>query len=272
MNRLTDVESIIRNLPLTFKIPTNFNEFVSMVTEKEPQIYGFFEVVWTNPEDFELITESAKSLIPFLRFGDGGLAAFWINTKKSIPIIYISSEGEYFVSAGSFDEFVLRIELHKTGISDIDDFPKIIEFDNIKKDKVEISELSLLNQKFGKWYKKHSALQHPLYSNQSEEIRKILFDIASQMIADGLSKVDTLDSVWWSMYFTITNKNGRLEATYLDYGEWFSVPRIYRLEEAVLKLIPVTKSKSLESFELSISSPGIVSINRDRELALTQLE
>lgn len=268
MKRIINVDTIIQNLPVSFNLPSNFDAFVNFVSVNSPDIHVFFDISWTNPEDFELVREAVLELVPFLRFGDGGIAAFWLNTASSTPIIHINTEGGYSVSASSFDEFIERIELHMTGIPDIDEPEGTIVFHISRKDRAELAKLNSLNTKFKRWYKKHSALQQPIQSGQTEAIRKNLYAIAYDMIKDGLSKVHTLDSTYWSINYKILSKKEIKEILYLDYGNWIPVPSKYRVLEEALKLLPFTKSKNLEMFELVVVCNGIVSVNRDRELVL----
>lgn len=265
MKRIINVDSIIKNLPASFSLPINFDAFVSSITTNNPNLHAFFDILWTNPEDFELVKDAKLELIPFVRFGDGGIAAFWINTASNVPIIHINTEGGFHVAASSFDEFVKRIELQLTGIPDIDDPECKILFNFTKKDDIDLSELSSLDAQLKEWFKKNTALQQPILTSQTEEIRKKLHSIAYDMIKDGLNKVYTLESTYWSMSYKIYDNK---EVCYLDYGNWYPVPSNYSVLEEALKLLPYTKSKKLETFELLIVNNGIVSINRDRELVL----
>ncbi|HEX2947531.1 MAG TPA: hypothetical protein VHT96_16460 [Clostridia bacterium] len=83
-----------------------------------------------------------------------------------------------------------------------------------------------------------------------------------------MSKVYTLDSVYWSISYKISIKKEIYEILYLDYGNWYPAPGKYGVLEEALKLLPFTKSKHLETFDLSVVSNGIVSVNRARELVL----
>jgi len=267
MKRLINLNTIKKNLPSTFKLPTNFDEFVNFLSTKSPE-YGFFDILWTNIDKFGLDKKALLELVPFLRLGDGGIVAFWLNTPDSINIIQIDSEGKYCVSASSFDEFIERITLHKTGIFDIDESEKTIVFKINGKSSIKLSNLNSLNVKFRKWYKKHLLLQKPITSALAEELRKKLYSIVCEMLNDGLSKVYTSDSSWWNMNFKFLNIGENIKALYLDYGNWIPIPDKYEFVEESLKLLQFTKSKNLNSFELDISSYGGVSINRDRELLI----
>ena len=91
---------------------------------------------------------------------------------------------------------------------------------------------------------------------------------AGCLIRDGCSKVYTLSSAWWSMDFRIERNGNELSITYLDFGEWYPVPAKYKLAEDVWALLKLVKNKQRRRYELSTCSTGIVSVNRDRDLAL----
>jgi hypothetical protein len=88
------------------------------------------------------------------------------------------------------------------------------------------------------------------------------------MLSDGRSKVYNLSSTRWSLKFRIQRDGDGLAITYLDYGEWYAVPAKYKLAKEVEMLLKLVKHKRRAQYDLSTSSSGIVSIDRDRELLL----
>lgn len=233
---------------------------------------GAFEIAWSDPTDFDLQPEAKNELIPFLKLMDGGFVAFWLNSECSKPIVHMDSEGGYRVVAGSYDEFLNRIFQRNTGIGDIDESEEDLIVRELDVTHLELADLEALNQEFDKWYKKFTALQEPMWSSQTEEIREALHAKASRMINDGLSKVYTLESPWWSMYYRCVVKEGLCETSYLDYGAWYRVPNGYGMDDEMLKLLPFLKSKELETFEVEVACVGIVSVGRSHELVLMPLE
>ena len=74
------------------------------------------------------------------------------------------------------------------------------------------------------------------------------------------------------MHFRIERKGVNLSVTYLDYGKWYPVPEKYQIENEVKSLLQHVKHKKRRQYELEVSSSGIVSIDRDRELVLVPKE
>ncbi len=81
-----------------------------------------------------------------------------------------------------------------------------------------------LQEKFEAWIKKRASLQEPLAGKAAEELRQRVHRVVVEMICDGLSKVYTPSSPWWSMSFQIERNDSRLSISYLDYGKWYPVP------------------------------------------------
>jgi hypothetical protein len=132
--------------------------------------------------------------------------------------------------------------------------------------------LPAVQEKFDNWCKKHSALQEPLRRPDSEALRRRMHQIAMEMIRDGWSKVYSLSSLWWSMDYRIERTDTGLLISYLDYGEWLPVPAEYAteygLDREAMRLLELVKHKRRRRYDLSVCRPGIVSVDRDRELVL----
>ena len=249
-------------LPKEADLPANFNLLFELPL---PTIIG-----WSYIENFELKPSAKNEMVPFLKFGDGGVLAFWF-IKSDCAIVYLGSEGELEVISEKFDSFLYLLNTKCTGLSEFDDSEEKydlsshnIQFNSERKD--------YLNKELLIWYKKHTTLLEPKVSTETEKIRRNVMKIAHAILDDGLSKVYTKESIWWDLSFKIKIDSENLNITYRDYGKWYVLPEKYNLEKEVRKLLLFVKNKSKKEYDLSISSPGIVSINRDTELVLTETE
>lgn len=220
-------------------------------------------------EDPELKEDHLKKLIPFLGMSDGGYVAFWV-LEDSLPIVYFDTEGGQGVCANSFEEFLARIPLKNTQVSDIDSPYQELNIDNIKLVNSEVNSIEELDKQFQDWYEEGSLLLKPFESEETEEIRKEIYSITVKMLEDGLDKLHTTESNWWSFDFRVDVKFGKTHIEYVDYGEWYSVPKQYKLVNEVEKLKPFFKSKNLKEFEFVVTKAGTVSVNHDRELLLVE--
>ena len=70
------------------------------------------------------------------------------------------------------------------------------------------------------------------------------------------------------MDFQIERDGTDLTMTYLDFGEWYPVPKKYKLGAAVTELLKLVKHKTRNKYELDVICEGIVSIDKECELVL----
>ena len=255
-NKIT--REIISNLPDKVDLPSKFSQFAKL------KLPGTIE--WSDIEVFQLKPSAKKEIVPFLNFDDGGILAFWY-FEHECTIVYMGSEGELELISEDFESFLKLLCNKQTSLSIFDDSE--IDFKISHQDKIINSDrLRELNKHFLAWCKEHTLLLEPETSEYSEKLRRLIMKIATDFLDDGLSKVYTKESEWWSLSFNIKRGKNRIHITYLDYGKWYNLPPKYELEKVVIELLELVKNKNKLEYELSVCSAGIVSIDRDTELVL----
>ena len=225
-----------------------------------------FRVEWNVLDAYGLKHSATKTAVPFLRLPVGGLVALWYHAAEP-AVVHIGAHGEQDVIAADFDAFLKAVGTRCTGVPDIDEGEEGLAFPGVR-GRPDGATLPALQGKFDKWFKRHTSLLEPTHSPDTEPLRKRVHEVAEAMIRDGRSRVYTLWSPWWSMTFRVERLGDGLSVTYLDYGEWYPVPSEYELTGAVAALLELVKNKGRGRYELSASSGGTVSIDRDRELVL----
>jgi len=259
-------DDLRRRIPQGRELPARFGEFAKARTP--------FEVGWTDLKDYDLKLTAMREAVPFLRLPDGGLVVLWYHAK-SPAIVHIGGHGERRVIAGHFDDFLRGINSKRSGLPDFDETDDVFGVPGVLGEPGR-EDLPALQEKFDDWCKKHSALREPLRRPDAEALRHRLHHIAMEMLRDGWSKVYSPSSPWWSMDYRIERTDTGLAISYLNYGEWLPIPPEYAaecgLDREVLTLLELVKHKSRSRYQLSICKPGIVSVDRDRELVLVPPE
>lgn len=250
---------ITRSLPEGIELPSNFYLLFELAL---PGIIG-----WTDLEYFQLKTSSKNEMIPFFKFDDGGVLTFWY-VESDLAIVYLGSEGQQEVVSESFESFLQLLNTKNTGLSEFDDSENIYNLP-ISDYQINSERKADLTKELLNWYKAHTTLLEPDTSDAAEKIRIKIIEIANNMLKDGLSKGYKKDSAWWSLSFKIEIRSNDLNITYRDYGKWYELPDKYNLNKEARKLLLLVKNKDRKEYDLSVSSPGIVSINNDTELVLT---
>jgi hypothetical protein len=259
-------DGLRRRVPRGRDLPARFDEFL----KARPPC----EVGWTDLKDRGLKPRAMREAVPFLRLGDGGLVVLWYHAE-SPAVVHIGGHSERRVIARDFDDFLRGINSRRSGLPDFDEADDASIVPGMLGEP-ETEGLPALQEKFDAWCKKHSALQVPFVRPDSEALRRRLHRIAREMIRDGWSKTYSLSSPWWSMDYRIERTDTELAISYLDYGEWSPVPAEsaaeYGLDREVKKLLELVKHKRRSRYDLSVCEPGIVSVDRDRELVLVPPE
>jgi len=253
--RVSDIE---RRLPVGQSLPLAFTDFLAA----DPPA----SIEWNGLKHYSLKRSASREAVPFLRLSDGGLIAFWFH-EKSVPIVHIGGHGELQVIACDFDHFLKAINTKSTGLGDLDEAEPSLRIPSVK-GRPRRKELAALQREFDSWFERHSALQKPQKTTESEKLRKQVVAVAESMLRDGKSKVYDLDSEWWSMDYRITLQAENIKITYLDFGKWYSVPKKYKLIPLVTDLLAFVKRKNKKQYELSVASYGGVSIDKDTELLI----
>jgi hypothetical protein len=262
MQNWTKAEQVRRRVPKGRKLPARFDDFLRA---KLP-----FRVEWNDLDAYGLKPSATMEAVPFLRLPDGGLVALWYHAAEP-AVVHIGGHGELKVVASDFDNFLRGIGARCSGLPDIDEGEESFYVPGVR-GKPNGARVASLQEKFDKWFKQHTSLLEPHRSPETEALRQRVHKIAENMIRDGRSSVYTPSSPWWSMSFRIERVGDDLSITYLDYGEWHSLPTGYELAEEIAALFKLVKNKERLRYELTACSAGIVSIDRDRELILVPPE
>lgn len=247
-----------RHVPRGYELPPRFDDFV----RAEPP----YRVEWNDLDSYSLKPTATKEAVPFLRLPDGGLVALWY-CDPSPAVVHIGAHGELQVLARDFDDFLRALAVKRSGLPDFDEANEPFRAPGVS-GRPNTKELPVLQARFQDWFKRHTSLREPLTSPEAEALRQRVFQVAERMVHDGLSKVYTAASPWWSINFRVERGRKEVSVTYLDFGKWYPVPKKYRLRDEVPALLGLVLHKARSQYDLTVCSPGIVSIDRDRELLL----
>ncbi|MGB1253521.1 MAG: hypothetical protein ACPG8W_23115 [Candidatus Promineifilaceae bacterium] len=253
------IRAIEQHLPAGHTLPAQFEALFS--TELPASIE------WNDFEHYALKPSASQEAVPFLRLSDGGLIAFWF-CDGFTPIVHIGAHAELKVLATDFGRFLTAINQEETGLSEFDDAEPPLRLPTVTGRQPPHGDIASLQTDLELWFERHTSLQKPTVSAESETVRLQLFTISQTLIRDGYSKSYTLDSLWWFMYFQITVTTTGINVTYLDHGKWGDVPPQYKLRPLIVNLLAFVKHKDKAHYELSVDCSGRVSVNGDKELLL----
>lgn len=251
-------DEVRRRVPAGRDLPQRFDDFI----RAEPP----FRVEWNDLDAYSLKPSATKEAVPFLRLPDGGLVALWY-VEPSPAVVHIGGHGELAVIARSFDDFLKVAASRRSGLWDLDNPPSPFVVSGVEGEP-DTAGLAELQERFERWFQEHTSLLPPLRTPEAEGLRQRVHGIAVAMIRDGLSKVFTPASPWWSMSFRIERGGTEPSITYLDYGAWHPVPERFGLADEIAALLGLVRDKTRVCYELSVGCTGIVSVDRDRELLL----
>lgn len=258
MNAWVRDDLVRRRVPEGRELPAHFDAFLHTGPP--------FAVEWNDLADYSLAPSALEEAVPFLRLPDGGLVVFWYR-EASPAVVHIGAHGELQILAHDFDDFLRAVGERCSGLPDFDEAGQPFRVRGVT-GKPNREGLEALQSQFKDWFRRHTSLREPLESPAAEALRGRVHLIAEEMIRDGRSRVYTPSSPWWLIVFRIERKGPDLSITYLDYGAWFPVPEKYKLAGEARELLELVRHKTRGHYELSVSSDGIVSIDRDRELVL----
>jgi hypothetical protein len=237
-------------------------------------------------------TDAWRQLAGFGSGPDGSTLALWLyagTETSTAPVVHLGSEGDHLILlADNFRDFLalFGIGYGELGFDDLSKPPAepasaarlrhwlATEF-GIRCPETGIALLQRAQGRhpdFTQWV--HAAQERTITRGEPEPeaLRQRVYRIAEDMIRDGLSRVYTPASPWWSMDFKIERDGDYLSITYLDFGEWYPVPPIYKLAKEVAGLLKFVKHKERRQYELSTSVAGTVSVGPNRELVLVPPE
>jgi hypothetical protein len=263
----TKLAAIRKRLAKDIQVPAEFPAFVSLVTDPKSPRDDALRVGWSDPTELLNVDKAANSeFVPFLELADGGGVAFWKDGKHQHIAVY-DSEGGHEVLALDFRDFLARVGKPTTA------FRERIELDA----EVDTSQLippttpkpvpAALNRKLTAWVESHSLSAPKLKSADGEKLRKKLVEMATSMLANGLSKVNKPRDFFWTMELLVVKRGEEWRATYLDYGKWHDLPTKYGLIDLLPALLPLMKSRKVR-YALNIWKSGEVFVDKGNELAL----
>ena len=251
------VAGVRRRVPEGGEWPARFDDLV----RAEPPLW----IEWNSLRTFNLKRTADREVVPFLHLWDGALVAFWYR-EPSPAVVCIDHDGLPKVVAGTFDDFLLRINAKRTGIPDVDECGQGHRVPGVR-GKPAADDLTELQQEFEQWFRRHSALVQPTASPEAEALRQRVFRIVEQMIRDGRSKVYNSGN-WWDINFQVRRDGEKVTVTYLDYGKWYPVPAKYKLVPEVRALLQMAVHKKRRRYDLKVIRPGHVFLENGRELQL----
>jgi hypothetical protein len=251
-------DEVRRRIPRGFNLPPAFDSFI----RAEPP----YEIEWCGLERYDLKPSAEREAVPFMKMPDGGLVAFWY-CAPSPAVVHIGGHGELKVLASNFDDFLKAIALRQSGLPDIDESEDVFRVPGVNGEP-SVDTLPALQKRFDEWFKIHTSLLVPLTTPEAEAFRQRVYRIAEEMVRDGMSKVYTLESPCWRISYRIQRNGPEIAVTYLDYGKWYPLPSKYRFLDEVPALLQLVRDKTRSQYELEVMEPGIVSVDRDRELSL----
>lgn len=101
-------------------LPDTFKDWCEHLKGVANGRWGWFSV---KPANIKGLVPSPllDVLFPFIELPDGSAVAIWNLQDSSMPIAHVSHDGKLTVIASTWQEFLRRWELAKTGVDDIDD-------------------------------------------------------------------------------------------------------------------------------------------------------
>lgn len=237
-------------------------------------------------------SDAWRQLAGFGSGPDGSALALWLyagTDTSTAPVVHLGSEGNHLkVLADNFLDFLalFGIGYGELGFDDLSNRPAepetaarlrewlATEFD-IRCPETGIALVQRAQARhpdFAEWV--HTAQEQTVTRDEpeAEALRQRVHRIAEDMLRDGLDKVYTLSSPWWSMDFKIERVGDGLSITYLDFGEWYPVPPKYNLAKEAAALLKFVKNKERTQYELSACIAGIVSVGPYQQLVLVPPE
>jgi hypothetical protein len=265
MKRKIAIDGIRKRVPAGFQLPTSFARFAADVGG-EIGDGPWFHVAWANADPLRPLDAGGRgALLPFLRFRDGGVVAFWLERVARAPIVHLDSEGGQRVVGTHLDDFFARLARRRTGVPDLDDCAPLV----LRGVGKPAGGLGAAQRRFVAWTEAHSALRRPTAGADGEKLRRAMMTIARKMLGK-LTSYTARD--YWSVALRAERKAGRLVVTYMGkggiHGVWPQVPPAYGVEAPVAQLLTMVKHPNKGKWDITITKSGIVTFDRDKELLL----
>ncbi len=262
MKRRVAPASIARRLPKGTGLPAPFAAFARAAAAADTTSGGYFHVGWRDPTT---LTPSAiaRALVPFVVLGDGGVVAFWIHGEGRLPIVHHDSEGGRRIVAVDLADFVGRLARRATGIAELDDALTPIVVPGARP---RAAPLAATQRAFEQAAR--AADPQPAAGHDLDALRRALVALGAAMVAAGACNVHDSPRAWKQRFKAVRVGNTGWAFSYLRFGEQRRVPKKYGLEPRWLELLPHCKHPQHTSFDLLVSSSGLVSVDRDQQLLL----
>jgi hypothetical protein len=261
------VAAIQRKLPDKIELPVEFAAFVKLVTHPKDRLRDLMNVTWSDPRPLLNADKSAvETFVPFVLFADGGVAALWLD-GSDLRVATCDSEGQFEVLAEDFGDFVARLGDSDASLLDQMELDAPLDAGAVVPGRKARRVPQSTQKAFDRWVARHSLDAKPIKTESSDVLRSALHAIARRMLEDGLSRVYTPDSPFWTGDFQLRQAGGRWNVTYLDYGEWRPVPTKYGFEALLPALLAVMKTRK-KGYELSVWMDGTVFADRGNQLVL----
>ena len=219
MKYTVNVESLHRNFPSEWKVPSLLLEFANWLKDKTPGRLGYFSLQSERFDDYwiENGADLHSNFAFFVRDPTGGRIGYWLyegQATESAPIVLLGSEGETKILAASLDEFLRRLAEGTTGAADLD------SHDGGKEDGAELTEwLSVRKEQTPQKARAIPDLSTWLDNWGQQQRDWINSNVYLQKIADRLRKYVKADAQpWETTNFDVLLVGSRFEIWHRSYG------------------------------------------------------
>lgn len=262
-----NLRGIERRVAPGYRLPAALDAFVEECRRWQRGEIGWFAVKYTAPKDL-LGFDPGDCIVPFLRLGDGGFAAFWFLARTSPAVIHCDSEGNASVAGVSFADFLLRLTRRKTMIPDIDDR----ESDATPKFKrlpQRVAPLAKKQRELAAWLESN-APEEGTADDESESLRLEFHRLLAKEMAKSIRESEKLlgyelteDDDFLSTVNIIVHLTSRSYKVTTIAGAPF--PRPDRLRKVLDRLVSYL-GHPLKSCEISVWSDGRVFVGKNISL------
>jgi hypothetical protein len=125
MNYSVNIDSLHKNFPADFQVPSLLLDFGSWLTSKRAGSVGYFCLQSERFNDYWI--ENGSDLHPsfafFVRDPTGGQIGYWLHDRRttvSPPVVMVGSEGELSILSDTLEEFLHRLAEGNTQAPDLD--------------------------------------------------------------------------------------------------------------------------------------------------------
>jgi hypothetical protein len=121
---------IQKKLPRGFALPASFRAFCKQLSGMTRGDCGWFAVKSGTSDDLPRAAGKTE-FVTFMTLPDGGTVHFWFHVPRRPAIVWSGHDGDWAVVAVDWPDFLIRFQVGKTGIPDVDDrqrnnFPRLV--------------------------------------------------------------------------------------------------------------------------------------------------